>query len=202
MAVLDRGGVQTLTMRKLADELAVSPMAVYHHVATKEALLGLIVEHIFEQVQAPRPEGDWRTELGQRSRSLRAVLTRHPWALPLMETQKQPGPQNLAQHEAVLEVLRRSEFSVRAAAHAYAILDAFVYGFALQENLLGSIGLEDEPAELAQGIEFAVRPRIAEVAQLYMESDEYPFAESFEVGLAMTLDGIASLQLTFPDAPS
>lgn len=193
--LLDAEGLEALTMRRLADALGVRAMALYHHFRNKDELLNSVVESFFGEIHLPEPSGDWRTELAARSRSMRQVLTAHPWALPLMETRTNPGSAQLQHHEATLETMRRSGFSVRAAAHGYAILDAFVYGFALQEALLSSIGLDSDPARLAGGIELSSRPRLAEMVALYLEGNSYPFSESFEVGLQLTLDGLEALRL-------
>src|SRR5690606_37596745 len=162
--------------------------SLYHHVADKDELLAAVVDSVFAEVALPEPTQPWRSELADRARSQRAALRRHPWALRVMESQRQPGPATLANHEAVLEVLRSQGFDVPAAAHAYAVLDAFVYGFALQESMLTDVGLLDSPAEVAAGMELAASPRIAELAQLYVSAPEAPFGDSFEVGLAIVLD--------------
>lgn len=181
-------------MRRLADTLGVRPMALYHHFRNKDELLNSVVESVFEEIYLPEPSGDWRAELAARSRSMREVLTAHPWVLPFMETRTKPGAVQLKHHEATLETMRRSGFSVRAAAHGYAILDAFVYGFAFQETQLGSIGLDSDPGRLAEGIELSSRPRLAEIVQLYLDGSGFRFSESFEVGLRLTLDGLKTLQ--------
>lgn len=195
----DRAGLDAVTMRNLADDLGTRPMSLYHHVATKDALLSAVVDSVFAEVSLPGPDLPWRNELAERARSMRAALRRHPWALRVMETQRQPGRASLANHEAVLEVLRRQGFSVRAAAHSYAVLDAFVYGFALQESMLTDVGLMDAPDELAQGMDLAASPRIGELAALYVASPASPFEDTFEVGLTIVLDGIARLAASSAD---
>lgn len=192
--LLDAEGLEALTMRRLADTLGVRPMALYHHFRNKDELLNSVVESVFGEIYLPEPSGDWRAELATRSRSMREVLAAHPWALPLMETRTNPGSVQLKHHEAILETMRRSGFSVRAAAHGYAILDAFVYGFAFQEALLGSIGLDSEPEQLAEGLELSSRPRLAEMVRLYLEGSGFRFSDSFGVGLRLTLDGLGALR--------
>lgn len=192
--LLDTEGLESLTMRRLADALGVRPMALYHHFRNKDELLNAVVETVFGEIYLPEPSGDWRTELAARSRSMREVMTAHSWAPPLTETRTHPGTMQLEHHEATLETMRRAGFSVRAAAHGYAILDAFVYGFALQEAQLSSIGLDSDPERLAGGIDWTSRPRLAEMVRLYLESDSYPLSESFGVGLRITLDGLEALR--------
>ncbi|MGN0064444.1 MAG: TetR/AcrR family transcriptional regulator C-terminal domain-containing protein [Nocardioides sp.] len=193
VALADTDGLPSLTIRALATALAVKPMAIYHHVRNKEALLDALVDHVFSQVRVCRADAEWRQELGARAASLRAALNRHPWALTLMEARKNPGPATLANHEAALDLLRTSGFSLAATAHAYAVVDAFVYGFALQEAMLDQVELAEAPGDLIEGIDMSALPRMAEFATQHVMRPGYSFGDSFEVGLGMVLDGIAAL---------
>lgn len=130
---------------------------------------------------------------------MREALARHPWALPVVETRAHPGPATLANHEAVLDVLRRSGFSLQATAHAYAVLDAFVYGFALQEAMLRTAGLPDDSPGVVAGMDLARFPRVQELATLYADAPAYPFGASFDVGLDLVLDGLERLADLFPE---
>lgn len=194
VGLADESGIASVTMRALADRLAVKPMALYHHTQSKDELLDAMVDVVFAEMAIPAPALDWRTQLADRSRSMRAALARHPWALALMETRVTPGPATLAHHEAVLEVLRSSGFSVPATAHAYAVLDAFVYGFALQEAMLSSIDMEGSAEQIAAGMDLRDSPRMAEMAVEHVMRDGYAFGDSFDVGLQMVLTGIATLK--------
>lgn len=196
LALADRDGLGALTIRALATHLGVRPMAIYHHVAGKDAILDALIDGIFGEISVPDAAGEWRVELASRARSMRDVLRRHPWATAIMETRTSPGPANLGAHEAVLELLARAGFSLAARAHAYAVIDAFVYGFALQEVMLSGVGLDDAPDELAAGMALGAFPRIAELAAVYIEQPDHEFGDSFEVGLEIVLDGIARLRET------
>lgn len=200
LELADAEGLAALTIRALAGRLGVKPMAIYHHVAGKEEILDAIVDAVYAEIYLPASGPPWREELAHRSRSMREALGRHPWALGLMETRRHPGPANLASHESVLEVLRSAGFTLVATAHAYAILDAFVYGFALQESMLSSIDLEGSTADLLAGIDFTGLPRMVEFATDHVLVEGYAFADSFEVGLALVLDGIAALPGSPPSA--
>src|SRR4051812_22474259 len=151
VAIADEQGLGALTMRSLAQALAVKPMSLYHHVANKEAILDGIVDVVFAEMELPTAGVDWRAELTRRAASARAVLRRHPWAVALMESRATPGPATLRHHEAVLATLRAAGFSVEMTGHAYALLDAFVYGFAVQEAALPITGTDDA-AEVAAAI--------------------------------------------------
>ncbi|MGR0219932.1 TetR/AcrR family transcriptional regulator [Agromyces sp. ZXT2-6] len=203
LALADRDGLEALTIRALAADLGVKPMAIYHYVASKDVLLDALVDRVFAEVPLPRADSDgWREQLADRSRAMRDLLARHRWALSVLETRAHPGPSTLAAHEAVLDVLRRAGFSVEASAHAFALLDAFVFGYALQESMLETAGLPDSPADLRAGMDLAAFPRIAEAAALYAASTDYVFASSFEIGLGVVLDGIAGFADRFPDRSS
>lgn len=194
----DREGLAALTIRALAGECGVKPMAIYHHIANKDAILDAIVDAVYAEIHPPRPDGDWREELATRTRSMREALRRHPWALATLEGRSNPGPQALGGHEACLEVLRSAGFSLQATAHAYAILDAFVYGFSLQESMLAQVDLDDSAAELIEGIDLSGFPRMAEFATQHVLLEGYAFANSFEVGLELTLDSLERLRAEGP----
>lgn len=197
--LVDRDGLDALTVRVLAAELGVRPMAIYHYVASKDELLDALVDLVFREIALPVGGGDWRQELSRRCASMRETLARHRWALPVMETRTHPGPATLASHEAVLEVLRSAGFSLRATAHAYATLDAFVYGFALQESMLEVAGLPDDSAEVMDAMDLRRYPRLAELAMMYATATSYPFTASFDVGLNVILDGIERFAAMFPE---
>ena len=199
VALADRRGLEDLTIRALAVECGVKPMAIYHHIAGKDAILDAIVDVVFAEVYLPQRGRPWRTELAERSRSMRAALRRHPWALALMETRRNPGPATLLGHEACLEVLRSAGFSLPATAHAYAVLDAFVYGFSLQEAMLDEIGLDDEAEDVLAGMDLRAFPRMAEFATGHVLTEGYAFANSFEVGLDLTLDALERLPGLYPE---
>ncbi|MGC5627908.1 TetR/AcrR family transcriptional regulator C-terminal domain-containing protein [Georgenia sp. Z1344] len=193
VGLADRDGLGALTMRSLADELGVRPMALYRHVAHKEELLDALVDAVFDEIVLMTPGEEWRDELTRRCRSMRAALGRHSWSLALMETRSSPGPATLEHHENVLEVLRTAGFSVPATAHAYAVVDAFVYGFALQEAELAAAGL-GEAEQTLSGIPLEKAPRMAELAQEHVLAPGYDFGDSFEVGLTIVLDGLERLR--------
>src|SRR3954471_24144927 len=89
-AVADRAGAVAVSMRSVAKVLGVEAMSLYHHVPSKEALLDDLVEWVFERIQLPEVGDTWREALTRRARSVRSVLTAHPWALGMMVRQN-PG---------------------------------------------------------------------------------------------------------------
>ena len=196
VAIADADGLAALTMRSLAAALEVKPMSLYHHVRNKEEILDGIVDAVFAEVYVPQPEKgrtDWRAEVRERSVSMRAALNRHPWALALMESRTLPGPATLRHHDAMLGTLRAGGLSLPLTAHAYAVVDAFVYGFALQEASLPLDDTTDMP-ELAEevlgGMDPTEFPHLAEFVAGHATKPGYSFAASFDVGLDLVLDGL------------
>lgn len=193
----DDGGLGSLTMRSLASDLSVQPMSLYHHVANKEDILDGLVDLVFDEVPVPsEPPGGWRAAMEARAHGMRAALSLHPWAVGLMETRTTPGAANLRHHDSTLGVLRRSGFSLDAAGHAYALLDSYIYGFALQEAGL-PVGVPDADPQIveamARSIPAGELPYLAEMAMDRATQPDYSFGAEFEVGLRIILDGLTGL---------
>jgi AcrR family transcriptional regulator len=193
VAVADARGIGALTMRSLAQELGVKPMALYHHVANKAEILDGIVDVVFSQIELPADETDWRRAMRTRATSARRVLGRHPWAIALMESRTAPGPATLRHHDAVIGALRGAGFSIAMAAHIFALLDSYIYGFALQETALPFDG-PDAVAEVTESILEQVPPdrypHLEEMATEHVLRPGYDFGEEFEWGLDLILGAV------------
>ncbi len=189
----DEIGIEAFTMRKLAAALGVKPMTIYHHVENKESIIDGMVDMVFSEIAPPPAGEDWKTAIRIRCISAREVLNRHPWAPPLMESRTSPGPETLAHHDAVLGCLRRGGLSLEMTAHAYTIVDSYLYGFALQEAQLPQGGRE-EIGELAEVMVDAfpvdAYPHLVELATQHVLQPGYSFGNSFEFGLDLILDGL------------
>ena len=151
LAVADEGGLPGLTIRSLAERVGAKPMSLYHYVANKDEILDGLVDLVFAEIELPEPNGDWRAEMTRRARSARQVLGRHPWSIALLESRTTPGAATLRHHDATIAALRAGGFTIGQTAHAYAVLDAYVYGFAVQEASLPFQG-PDGAAEVAEPI--------------------------------------------------
>jgi AcrR family transcriptional regulator len=190
----DAGGIGSLTIRSLARELGTKPMSVYHHVASKEQILDGIVDLVFSEIELPSPGGDWRAEIRRRAISARAVLKCHPWVIGLLQSRTIPGPAALRHHDAVIGTLRAAGFSVEMTAHAYALLDSYMYGFAIQEAALPFKGLEDVTAVAApvpNPVPADEYPHLIELATRHILQPTYRFADEFEPGLTVILDALS-----------
>ena len=193
VTVADAGGLARLTIRSLAEELGVKPMSVYHYVANKDEILDGIVDIVFAEIELPAVDGDWRAEMLRRARSARAELRRHPWAIGLLESRNAPGPASLRHHDTVLAVLRAAGFSRAMTAHAYALIDSYTYGFALQEAGLPFDGPEmvGEVAEpIMERFTSGDYPHLVDMAVGYYLKPGYDFGDEFEFGIGLILDGL------------
>lgn len=193
LAVADAQGVDSLTIRLLAEHLGVKPMALYHHVANKSEIIDGIVDLVFSEIELPSIGGEWRSEMKRRARSARHVLRRHPWSVALLQSRTHPGPATLSHHNAVIGTLRAAGFSVVMTAHAYALLDSYVYGFALSEASLPINGPETV-AEVAESMMLQYLatdyPHLSEFSTEHILKPGYDFGQEFEFGLELVLDGL------------
>jgi AcrR family transcriptional regulator len=197
IGLADRDGIESLSMRNLGAKLGVEAMSLYNHVRNKEDMLDGMVDVVFSEIDLPPSGADWRTAMRRRAISLHQVLLRHPWANGLMESRANPGSATLRHHDAVLGSLRRAGFSVEMAAHAYSILDGYIYGFTLTELTL-PFRKPGEVAEVAgnilEGFRTGEYPHLAEMALDRAMKPGYKYGDEFEYGLDLILDGIQRAQ--------
>jgi AcrR family transcriptional regulator len=197
VALADREGLESLSMRRLADELGAGAMSLYHYVSNKEQLVDEMIDVVFGEIEPPSTELDWRTALRRRAISTRAALGRHRWAVGLMEGRAKNGPASARLHDAVLGCLREAGFSIEQTVQAYSVQDAYIYGFALQEKGLPFESAEESAAVAEeQGWEVealaAEFPYLAEVVAGHVAKVGYDFTAAFEYGLDLILDALES----------
>ncbi|WP_411575158.1 TetR/AcrR family transcriptional regulator [Streptomyces fradiae] len=189
----DEGGVGSLTMRKIAERLGVEAMSLYHHVANKNDILDGMVDAVFGEIDLPAPDEAWKQAMRRRAVSARDALTRHPWAIGLMDSRATPGPATLRHHDAVIGCLRGAGFSLALAAHAVSVLDSYIYGFVLQEQAL-PFRTAPELAAVADTIMEQLpadeHPHLAEMITQHALRPGYRYADEFTFGLDLVLDGL------------
>jgi AcrR family transcriptional regulator len=196
VALADEAGLEAFSMRGLAQELGVVPMALYKHVANKEELLDGMVDIVFSEIELPSGDLEWRSAMQRRAISTREALQRHSWAIGMMES-RHPGPANLRNHNAMMGCLRKAGFSFEMAIHAYSLQDSYIYGFALQETDLG-FETPDSAGEAAQRRTETIGalesyPYLVEIAMELPESG-YDNTIEFAWGLDLILDGLDRLR--------
>jgi AcrR family transcriptional regulator len=190
---IDQDGLEALSMRKLAQQLGVEAMSLYRHVRNKGDIVDGMVDLVFAEIGQPPGGVDWKTAMRQRAISAREVLARHPWAIALMESRRTPGPATLQHRDAVLGCLRDAGFSIALAAHAYSVLDSYIYGFALEQASL-PFHTSEEAVEVADRIRqdrpVDAYPHLMEMATKHVLQPGYDYADEFDFGLDLILDGL------------
>ena len=193
VALADQGGIGALSMRKLGQVLGVEAMSLYNHVASKSDLLDGMIDIVFSEIGLPAGDSGWKQAMRQRAISAREVLARHRWAIGLMESRRSPGPATLRHHDAVLGCLRQAGFPVDLTAHAYSLLDSYIYGFALQEASL-PFDTPQQTTQVAQEIfgQFAAGtyPHLTELTIQHVLRPGYHYGGEFEIGLDLILDAL------------
>jgi hypothetical protein len=152
-----------------------------------------MIDCVFAEVELPTGETGWKAAMRRRAISVREVLSRHRWATALKESRTSPGPTTLRHHNAVLGLLRGAGFSIEMAAHAYSVMDSYIYGFALQETSLPFDSAETT-TKTTQAImaRFAAGeyPHLTELAAEHVLKPGYDYGDEFEYGLDLILDGL------------
>ena len=189
----DRDGVDSLSMRMLAQTLGVKAMSLYRHVRNKGDIVDGMIDLVFGEIGLPPRDVDWKTAMRQRAISAREALARHPWAIGLMDSRSTPGPATLQHHDAVIGCLRTAGFPIALVAHAYSVLDSYIYGFALQQASL-PFKTSDEAVEVADSIRSQfpadAYPHLTELTIEHVLQPGYDYADEFEFGLDLILDAL------------
>ena len=195
IAFADAKGIESLSMRRLGEAVGVEAMSLYNHVTNKTDLLDGMIDVVFSEIPLPSGEVGWRAAMRQRAISVRTILSRHRWAVGLMESRTSPGPATLRHHDAVIGCLREAGFSLELTAHAYAALDSYIYGFALQERAMPFHSPEESSA-MAHALlaQFPVDeyPHLAEFTFQHVLRPGYDYGDEYAFGLDLILDGLQS----------
>ncbi len=191
--LVDRDGLGALTMRRLGSELGFEAMAFYKHVANKDEILDGMLELVVSEIEIPEGGSEWREAMRRRAVSARAVLGRHSWAIGLLESRGYQGPVTMRYLDAILGSLTSSGFSIENAAHAFWLLDCYVYGQVLQET---SMGPSATGASTVSGLPPDLASQFPNLAALYDQAAmfEFTFDGEFEFGLELILDGLDRLR--------
>jgi AcrR family transcriptional regulator len=188
----DDAGIGSLSMRKVGQRLGVEAMSLYNHVANKDDMLDGIVERILDEIDVPSPDEDWKEGMRRRAASARDVFLRHPWAMGVLESRPQnSSPQRLGYYDAVLGALQRAGFGDRLAVRGFSILDAYIFGFILQELNLAfddQESLEEVGEDLLRQMADAYPHLTAATADTM--ADGYDFAAEFRFGLDLIIDAL------------
>jgi AcrR family transcriptional regulator len=191
LRLADKGGVGSLSMRKLAEELGVQAMSLYNHVANKDEILDGIVDLVVSEIELPGIQDDWKAAMRRRARSAHEVLLRHRWSTLALVSRVNAGPAMLRYVDATLGCFREAGFSFEIADRAWNAMDSHIYGYTLQE-----LHFPFEPPQYPEAArDFLATipghkyPYFNELAQLVIKG-RHSGVHEFDFGLELILNGL------------
>ncbi|HET7855244.1 MAG TPA: TetR/AcrR family transcriptional regulator C-terminal domain-containing protein [Gaiellaceae bacterium] len=193
LTLADEGGIEAISMRKLADELGVKAMSLYNHVANKEDVLGGIVDAALAEIACPRADTDWKTQVREIAISAHETLLQHPWAAELTVRAK-PGPGRLRYGDALLGCFRNAGFSKELTYHAYHVVESYIQGFTsmvLNYRAVDMSQFDDIVARFVRGDFAQEYPHFTEHALQHLDPEPgQDEVNGYELGLDLILDGL------------
>lgn len=194
----DAGGIESLSMRKLAHELGVVPMALYKHVANKDELLDGLVDVVVAEIDPPVADAGWKSGVRRRILSARQALLRHPWASRVIESRTEPTPAVLAYMDSMIGMFRTGGLTVDLTHHVMHAMGSRILGFT--QELFDDSAAPGPEAQAAMARELAGRfPYVVEMAMAASHTGDSivgPGCDDqfeFEFALDLLLDGIERL---------
>jgi TetR/AcrR family tetracycline transcriptional repressor len=191
LRLIDDEGVEAVSMRRVAREVGVEAMSLYHHVRDKEDLLEAVAERVMREFDAPpRDTTEWSTYGRSVAHAWRRLLKAHPNAIELFAERHAPTtePAALLPMETALAALREAGLSDRDAVQAFHVFGSYIFGFVLMETgrLFGSSAGDDQRASFQPSV-LVELPSIATCLPFLVECD---FDEQFEFGLDLLIEGL------------
>jgi AcrR family transcriptional regulator len=199
VALADVGGIESLSMRKLAEDLGVVPMALYKHVANKEELLDGMIDVVVGEIDPPATGTEWKSAVRQRILSARRALLRHPWASFVIESKKTPTPMVLEYMDAMIGLFRAGGFSVNLTHHVMHVIGSRVMGFT--QELFNDSRTVDPDVQAVMMRELGPKfPNVLAIAMAASHEGESVVGQGcddqfeFEFALDLLLDGFERLR--------
>ena len=200
VALADEGGVESLSMRRLAQELGVVPMALYKHVANKDEMLDGMLDVVVGEIDPPLEGADWKTAMRERILSARRALLRHPWATRVLESRGAPTPTVIGYMDSMMGVFLAGGFSVDLMHHAMHVMGSRILGFS-QELFDDTASMPAEEAAEVWTQMADAYPNIAKLVPVAIGTHEGPVVGGrcddqfeFEFALDLVLDGLERLR--------
>jgi TetR/AcrR family transcriptional regulator, tetracycline repressor protein len=188
LAMLDQEGLERFSLRRLADRLGVTPMAVYNHVSSKRDLLQAVADAVVSEVDYSAARGDWRRVVGTCFRTLRKTCLAHPGAVPLIESAEQLHPSIFRPMEITLAALRGAGLGATDAVRAYFLLTTFTLGQVGYQIRGWGSGVDPRAAVREARISRSAFPAVVDARV----QDQWNFDQAFEFGLSVILAGIGA----------
>jgi len=198
MRLADQGGIDSLSMRKLAQELGVEAMSLYYYVASKDDILNGIVDVVVSEIELPSGGPDWKAALRRSAVSFHNALVRHRWAANLMMSGRGHGLARVRYMDALLRRLRQAGFSPELTHHAYHALDSHIMGSTLWAAAYTTMAKvnPDIAQNFLRRLPLDQYPDFAEHAQQHITKSGPKDKSEFEFGLDLILDGLGTIRGT------
>jgi AcrR family transcriptional regulator len=200
VALADQVGVESLSMRRLAQELDVVPMALYRHIANKDEMLSGMVDVVVGEIDPPDTELDWKTAIRRRILSARHALLRHRWASRVIETRTAATPAVIEYMDQMIGLFRNGGFSMDLTHHALHAMGSRLLGFS-QELFDDSADIDPQDAEEIYRATADRYPNIGELVESVMHDQASVIGGGcddqfeFEFALDLMLDGLERLRV-------
>jgi AcrR family transcriptional regulator len=197
LKLADDAGIESLTMRRLAQELGVEAMSLYYYVASKDEILNGIVDVVVGEIELPLPGTDWKQGLRRMAMSAYEVLVQHPWAASLVLSASGVSQARLQYMEAILGSLRTAGFSAEMTDHGYHALESHIMGFTLWEVGMDLGSVDDFTGTATDFLHALPRqelPHLAEHVEQHLKPRSPDDEGEFAFGLDLILDGLEKLR--------
>jgi AcrR family transcriptional regulator len=195
LELVDKGGIESLTMRKLGQVLGFEAMSLYNHVANKDDVLDGILDLVLGESEPPSPTGYWDGAIRTSAISVHEALRRHPWSCTLLMSPGRVRPARLRYMDLLLGRLREAGFSAEMTYSAYHVLDGHIFGFSLWEtsHTYTAEDVANFEAKFAQTITADAFPYLHEHAQQHFSEGPHREVSAFEFGLDLIVDGLKKI---------
>jgi AcrR family transcriptional regulator len=195
LGLVDGGGIDSLTMRKLGQALGFEAMSLYNHVANKDDVIDGILDLVLDESELPTPSGDWDRAVRSSAVSVHAALRRHPWASAVLMAPGRLRPARLRYMDSLLGRLREAGFSAETTYHAYHVLDGHIFGFSLWEasHSYSDADTSEMMAAFERTITADEYPYLREHGEQHFAQGPHHDVSAFEFGLDLILDGLKKI---------
>jgi AcrR family transcriptional regulator len=200
LKVIEVDGGESLTMRRVADEIGVSASALYGYVANKEELIQLVLEQIIQEIKLPEEDLDWRDVVKLFAREMLGIFKRHPGVAALTMGRVPFGPSMLIGSEYVLSRLRAGGVPDQVAAYAGDLGALYVGGIAYEQDVSPIRAPADFAAQAAGWLKSLPRDQFPNTVELADKIVAGSAEDRFEWGLDLLVRGIASYITAPPTA--
>jgi TetR/AcrR family tetracycline transcriptional repressor len=193
LSLVDEEGIEGLSMRRLAKELGVDPMAIYHHLPNKRALLSAVIGMVFSEMRAPEETGDWRERVRAWARAFRDVARAHPKLVPQLASYPEAAAEaTLESTEELYAAFEAGGILPRRIVSAVGVVVDYVNGFALAEAS-GVLGEPDEQQEMLELLDTRPPEELPAMRRTFQALAEEDLATDFEFGLEVVLAGLEAI---------